>query len=292
MKMMIISLVLAAVSVLGCSGRGSGGKIDVEGVFAYKVGQFDVFLLVEGERDGNAGILVGADEAIIDRFIPEDGFSHTTNAILVRADDINILIDTGTGAEGIIVDKITKLGVSPEQVDYVLLTHLHGDHFGGLQKDGAAVFPNATIYLSGIEHDFFTRINVNQNAIAALAPYADNTVIFSPGNLGGDLVEIIPGIFAIAAYGHTPGHTMYQIQSNNESLLVIGDLLHVALVQFAHPEISASFDVDPAAAAVIRRQVLDYSALNRIPVAGMHIVLPGIGNVSVMGSSFLFAPAR
>jgi len=263
-----------------------------DGIYTLKVGQYEVYILVESERDGNTGILVGADEAVLKRYIPAEGFKHTANAVLIKTPKQNILIDTGTGAGGIIVDKVKKLGIQPENVDAVLITHLHGDHFGSLQKDGAAVFSKAKVYLSAKELEHFTKTQVNQGAVAALAPYGSRVTTFEPGELGKKLKEIVPGISPIAAYGHTPGHTLYLIENGKDKLLIIGDLLHIALVQFPVPEISATYDMDQKAAAAVRRQVLDYAAKNKIPVAGMHIVYPGTGSVSVEGSGFKFTPSK
>jgi glyoxylase-like metal-dependent hydrolase (beta-lactamase superfamily II) len=270
----------------------NGYADDSDGIYTLKVGQYEVHILVESERDGNTGILVGADEAVIKRYIPEEGFKHTANAVLIKAPKQNILIDTGTGAGGIIVEKIKKLGVQPENVDAVLLTHLHGDHFGSLQKDGAAVFSKAKVYLSAKELEYFTKTQVNQGVVAALAPYGSKVTTFEPGEFGKKLKAIVPGISPIAAYGHTPGHTVYLIENGKDKLLIIGDLLHIALVQFPVPEISATYDMDQKAAAAVRRQVLDYAAKNKIPVAGMHVVYPGTGSVSVEGSGFKFTPSK
>jgi len=263
-----------------------------DGIYTLKVGQYEIYVLVESERDGNTGILVGVDEAVIKRYIPAEGFKHTANAVLIKAPKQNILIDTGTGAGGIIIEKIKKLGVQPENVDAVLITHLHGDHFGSLQKDGAAVFSKAKVYLSAKELEYFTKTQVNQGAVAALAPYGSKVTAFEPGELGKKLKEIVPGISPIAAYGHTPGHTLYLIENGKDKLLIIGDLLHIALVQFPVPEISATYDMDQKTAAAVRRQVLDYAAKNKISVAGMHIVYPGTGSVSVEGSGFKFTPSK
>ena len=282
-KIGLLGLIFYAVAALGYAD---------DGIYTFKVGQYEVNILVESERDGNAGILVGADEAVLKRYIPAGGFKHTANAVLIKAPKQNILIDTGTGAGGIIVDKVKKLGVQPENIDAVLITHLHGDHFGSLQKDGAAVFSKAKVYLSAKELEYFTKTQVNQGAVAALAPYGSRVTPFEPGELGKKLKEIVPGISPIAAYGHTPGHTLYLIENGKDKLLIIGDLLHIALVQFPVPEISATYDMDQKAAASVRRQVLDYAAKNKIPVAGMHIVYPGTGSVSVEGSGFKFTPGK
>jgi len=282
-KIGLLGLILYAIA--------ANGYAD-DGIYTFKVGQYEVYILVESERDGNTGILVGADEAVLKRYIPAEGFKHTANAVLIKAPKQNILIDTGTGMGGIIVEKIKKLGVQPENIDAVLITHLHGDHFGSLQKDGAAVFSKAKVYLSAKELEYFTKTQVNQGAVAALAPYGSRVTTFEPGELGKKLKEIVPGISPIAAYGHTPGHTLYLIENGKDKLLIIGDLLHIALVQFPVPEISATYDMDQKTAASVRRQVLDYAAKNKIPVAGMHIVYPGTGSVSVEGSGFKFTPSK
>ena len=284
-KFMCMGLILGAMGV-----NGYGNEND--GIFLYKVGQLEVYMLVESERNGSVGILVGADPAVINRYIPASGFKHSANAFLIKAQGSNILIDTGTGSGGIIIEKIKSLGVQPENVNAVLITHLHGDHFGSLQRDGKAAFPNAKIYLSAKEHEYFTKTNVNQGAAAALAPYSSNTVTFEPGQFGQRLTEILPGITPIAAYGHTPGHTIFQIENSGSKFLVIGDLLHIALVQFPVPEISATYDMNQSEAASIRRQVLNYAAQNRIPIGGMHIVYPAVGNVSVEGNGFKFTPEK
>jgi glyoxylase-like metal-dependent hydrolase (beta-lactamase superfamily II) len=301
------------------------------GIFSFKVGNFEVFMLVETQREGNAGILVGADAAVLEKYIPKTGFMHSTNVFLIKTPKQNILVDTAvgipinpspqrlspqTGNQGMsdprenirvqqaadaqagysarvitpIIAKMKRLGVEPEQIDTVLITHLHGDHFGGLQKDGQAIFPNAKVYLSEKELNHFTKVQVNQAAVAALAPYGSKVVTFEPANLDSTLSEIIPGFFPIAAYGHTPGHTAFLVESGKDKLLIAGDFLHVGLVQFPVPEISATYDMDGPAAAVTRRQLMEYADQHKIPIGGMHIVYPAVGMVEKDGTGFKFVP--
>ena len=282
---MLMGLLFSAIA--------TGGYADeTDGIFTFKVGQFEIFMLTESERDGNAGILAGANAALLSRYIPASGFKHATNAFLIKAPGRNILVDSGTGAGGIILDKIRKLGVTPEDIDTVLLTHMHGDHIGSLQRDGRAVFPRARIYLSLRELEYFTRTNINQGVVNALAPYGSQISAFTPGTLNNRLTEILPGITPIAAYGHTPGHTVYLIESHGEKFLIAGDILHVALVQFPAPQISATYDMDAEMAATTRARVLDYAAMNKIPLGGMHIVYPGAGMVEADGSGFKFIPLK
>lgn len=296
-KFLISGLIMSAVTMMSC---GTGEKqvkqvqendfisSESDGIFFIRVGEYEVYMLVESQRDGNAGILVGADEALLQRYIPESGFKHTANAFLIKTPERNILVDTGTGAGNIIIDKIQKLGAAPDQIDAVLITHLHGDHFGSLQKDGAANFPKAKIYLSEKEYVYFTQSNVNAGAVAALTPYGDNVITFDPAELGLTLNLILPGISPIANYGHTPGHTVYLVESGNDKLIIAGDFLHVGLVQFAEPDISASYDIDKEGAAASRRAILAYAAQNKIPVGGMHVVYPGVGIVEAQGNGYKF----
>jgi glyoxylase-like metal-dependent hydrolase (beta-lactamase superfamily II) len=282
-KVMMMGLVFGVMST-----GGYGDEKD--GIFSCKVGQFEVFMLVESQRNGNAGILVGTDEALLRRYIPAEGFKHTANAFLIKTGAQNILIDTGTGERGIIIDKVKKLAGGLENIDAVLITHLHGDHYGSLAQNGKAVFPKAKVYLSAKERDYFTKTNVNQGAVAALAPYGSRVVTFDPPALGAVQKELLPGISAIAAYGHTPGHTLFLIENGGAKFLIVGDLLHIAQVQFPRPDISATYDADGKASAAIRKQVLDYAAKNKIPIGGMHIVYPGAGTVSAAGEGFNFTP--
>ena len=282
-KMMFMGLIFGAMTA-GCSGDESSG------IFSFRVGEFEVYMLVESQRDGSAGILVGASDDVLRQYIPQEGFKHSANAFLIKTPSRNILIDTGTGSGGIILEKLRSLGVQPADVNAVLITHLHGDHFGSLQSGGRAVFPNAKIYLSETEYEFFTKTNVNQGAVSALAPYGDQIITFEPAQLGQGMMEILPGVYPIAAYGHTPGHTIFQIENGGQKLLIIGDLLHVAPVQFPVPGISATYDMDQSGSASVRRQILNYAAVNKIPVGGMHIAYPGVGIVEVEGSGFRFSP--
>jgi glyoxylase-like metal-dependent hydrolase (beta-lactamase superfamily II) len=334
-KMVFWGLVLSAVTVMGCgTTKQQVQKNDFSeggGIFSFKVGNFEVFMLVEAQREGNTGILVGADNAILERYIPKTGFMHSTNVFLIKTPKQIILVDTAVGIsinpspqrlspqsgnqemsdprENIraqqaadtqagysarvitpIIAKMKRLGVEPEQIDTVLITHLHGDHFGGLQKDGAAVFPNAKVYLSKKELEHFTKVQVNQAAVAALAPYGSKVVTFEPANLGSSLSEIIPGFSPIAAYGHTPGHTAFLVENGKDKFLIAGDFLHIGLVQFPVPEISATYDMDGPAAAATRRQLMEYADQHKIPIGGMHIVYPAVGMVEKDGTGFKFVP--
>jgi glyoxylase-like metal-dependent hydrolase (beta-lactamase superfamily II) len=261
--------------------------------FSYPVGRIEVHMLVETQSPGNPSILINPDRAALDRYIPGGTYTSEVNTFLIKTPDRIIVVDTGFG--GAIFSSMKTLGVDPAQVDAVLITHMHGDHINGLQKNGRALFPKARVYLAQEEKDFWIKPGAptaGNSAAAALAPYKDRVETFRPGELGSAIADLIPGIKPVAAFGHTPGHTAFMVESGGRKLLIWGDLMHAQLIQFPIPEQSVSYDTDPVAAAAVRRQILEYAAQNKIPIAGMHLVYPAIGTVTAEGNGYRFIPAE
>jgi glyoxylase-like metal-dependent hydrolase (beta-lactamase superfamily II) len=271
-----ILLGVAAASGLGAE----------EGIVSYSVGRFEVSLLVESRGSGGAGLLIGADPADIERFMPGGAYPSGVNTFLIRGGGRIVLVDTGFGRA--LFDRLKALGIGAADVDAILLTHLHGDHIGGLQRDGKALFPKAVVYLAWQERDYWLRPGGPANTAAALAPYGSRVETFLPGEPGQALTEILPGISPVAAFGHTPGHTLYLVRDGGESFLISGDLFHVQAVQFPRPGVSVTYDRDPVAAAASRKRVLEYAAANRIPLGGMHLVSPAVGTVRAEDGGYRF----
>ena len=270
------------------------GAVAVQGfgadIFSWKIGEFTVDMLVENRGAGRPGILLGLSRAQLDRYLPGGNFESETNTFLIRGRGLTVVVDTGFG--GAIFESMKTLGLSPADVDSVLLTHLHGDHIGGLQRDGKALFPKAKVYLAEEERAWWIDAQGNAGAKAALAPYGGRVETFRPAKIDANPEEILPGIRAAAAFGHTPGHTVFLLESSGQKLLIWGDLMHVEGIQFPLPEISVSYDTDSAAAATVRKEILDYAVRNRIPVGGMHLVYPALGTVEREGTGYRFIPAR
>jgi len=270
-------------------------------VFTYKVGNCEVILLVETIWPGNTSIIL-ADNDTIQRYIPGGNFTIALNAFLVKTPNNTIMVDTGLGPN--IFNALKTLGVEPTDIDTLFLTHMHFDHISGLVKDGKPAFPNATIYLSKQERGYWTNKRTMANAPEArqdnfrlaqnaLALYGRNVKTFSPRGIDKNPREIVPGITPIAAFGHTPGHTMYMVSSGNDRLLIIGDMINVMGIQIPAPDIATVFDIDPKAAAETRKIILQYAAENKIPIAGMHFAYPGIGSLEKQSSSgYRFIPVR
>lgn len=237
-------------------------------------------------------------------FLPTDGIPTSVNGYLVNLGDRLALIDTGAaggmgGALGRLASNLSAAGVDPADVDDVLLTHLHPDHANGLlAADGTTFFPNATIHVAETEAAFWRDDGMMSRAPAdaqpffiaareAIAPYdqAGRLNLIAAGS--GD---ILPGVSAVAAPGHTPGHTMYDLSSGTNRLLVWGDIVHAAAIQFPHPEVTIAFDVDQPMAAQTRAKLFDQVAADRTLVAGMHLGFPGMGHVARASEGYAFVP--
>ncbi len=271
----IVWVALTAVSIPSC--RAAQGKAE-----PVMVGSYEVYVLQESADAGSAGILIDAPDEVLARYAPEGTFPMATNAVLIRRGDRVWLVDTGFGRT--IFDRMAALGIEPGDVDEVLITHMHGDHTGGLLRDGAAMFPNAALRLAQREFDHWSQTG-NEGAVKIFSEYGDAVSLFSPAEIDAPAQD---GITPVAAYGHTPGHTMFMIRDGGESLLIWGDLTHAMAIQMPHPEISVRYDSDPDAAREIRMKVLRYVAENNIPIVGMHIPAVTEGNITSNGNGYEF----
>lgn len=223
------------------------------------------------------------------------------NTFVVDLPDRRILIDAGLGAgladtAGGMQQNLFIAGIPPESVDVVLLTHLHRDHVRGItDNNGQAVFPNAHVLLHENDRVFWTDEGEESRAPAfakqyfpiartALQPYAARTSTFSSSG------EVMPGIEAIHAPGHTPGHTMYRITSDRESLLIAADIAHLPALQFPRPDWSIVLDVDLDQAAKTRMRVLDAAVADQELVTGMHFTGGRAGRFRKADRGYLFEP--
>ncbi|WP_420606527.1 MBL fold metallo-hydrolase [Novosphingopyxis sp.] len=260
-----------------------------------KLGAFVVTVLSDGTTSIPFDeLLMGISPQKIKQVFGEAGEkpdrSTSINAFLIDTGERRILIDTGAGTLfgkccGRLPETLASAGYEPDQIDAVLLTHVHGDHSGGLVNQGKRVFPNAEIYLDKVESDFWMSDVERDHAEArhkkmfkegraALAPYqAAGKVRLFRGR-----TQLFPGITAIPAPGHTPGHSFYEIESEGHVLRVVGDIVHAEEVQLTKPAATITYDINPAQAAKTRKTALAELARSHQLVAADHISFPGLGH--------------
>lgn len=264
------------------------------------LGNFEIVALQDGSIEMDATLFKNGDPDILKKYMPEGKLAASVNAYLVKTETANILIDAGSGdsdlLKGNLLEMIGKAGIAPEDIAMVLITHAHFDHVAGLTRNGRAVFPKAKILFT--EEEMAT---VTDEALEKLP--ADISVYFESANrvlkIYKDRVNtfkvgtaIAEGITSVDLSGHTPGQAGYLLESDGEKLLIIADLLHVAAVQFPHPEYSLIYDADVKQAVHRRRHVLNRAATEKWLIAGMHIPFPGIGSVVKSGKGFNFVPVK
>lgn len=282
-------------------------KTPAPGFYRIMLGSYEVTALSDGVlRLPVDTLLLNSSPKQIETALAEhhQGLPVVTsvNAYLINTGSKLILVDTGAGSllgEGLgkLVVNLKAAGYQPQQVDEIYLTHMHPDHLGGLTQNGKAAFPNAVVRAGQQDADFWlseSRLKQAspkekasfENVIAALKPYQAAGHFKTFSNDG----ELSPGISAFAAHGHTPGHSIYLVESQGKKLLLLGDLIHVAAVQFAHPRVAISFDKDAKAAVAQRLRVFSDSAQRRVLVGGPHLSFPGLGYLNKQGEGYDWVP--
>jgi glyoxylase-like metal-dependent hydrolase (beta-lactamase superfamily II) len=278
--------------------------VQTPGVYHHRLGDAVITAVNDGMFEGATALLTNipapdAEALLTSTFRPLPP-RLTVNTFLLTVGGKRILFDTGCAASfgptvGAMLSNLAALGVAPETISTIILTHGHPDHANGLiDADGAAVFPDAELLVSAKEIAFWQDDAIMsaapddfkgffRGARAAFAAYSSRTRLIEEG-------EVLPGITAIPAYGHTPGHTAYMVTSGGESLLIWGDVVHVPGVQFARPDVGIVFDGDGPAAIATRARLMDMAATDKLLVAGMHLDFPVFGHVVRQGQGYAHVP--
>ena len=284
-------------------------KTSTPGWYRMMLGDFEVTAL----SDGTVGLPVSkllthttpakVQQALAKSYLKEP-LETSVNGYLVNTGSKLVLIDAGAGklfgpTLGSLVASLKAAGYQPEQVDEIYITHMHADHVGGLMDGDRLAFPNAIVRADQHDADYWlNQANMDKapaemkdffkGAMASLNPYIAAGKFKS---FDGD-TELVPGVKALASRGHTAGHSTYVVQSKGEKLVLWGDLLHVAAVQFADPSVTIEFDTDPKAALAQRRKAFADAAKNGHWVAGAHLSFPGIGHLRSDAKGYVFLPAN
>ena len=280
----------------------------VPGFYRMKVGDLEVTALLDGaavfDRRWLNGKKVTMDR--VERALQEDPhlLDVGDTGFLVNTGKQLILVDAGAGtwygggALGRLADSLHSAGYTPEEVDRVLITHLHSDHFGGLTtQDGKRVFPNAEVFVAKAESDFWLSPEIAAKAPKDAQPFFQSAqAIAAPYIKAGKwhtfsgTETIMDGVQLVSLHGHTPGHTGYEFSSQGQKILFWGDTVHTQIVQLKHPDITVAFDIDHSAAAATRTQLLPALAREAVVIAGPHMPFPGLGRLRKDGNGYIWAP--
>jgi len=275
------------------------------GLYHLALGDVVITAVNDGTFQASFDLIAGVERSECER-IERAAFrpvppKMTMNAFLLQMDGRLMLVDAGCGTSmgptlGMVCRNLAGMGVMPEDIDTILVTHMHPDHINGLvHEDGEATFPNAELLVNEIELQFF--LDPDSPARSpdgepqdffggfrrATKPYADRIRTVKEG-------PVMPGITAITQPGHTPGQTGWLVESGGDAVLIWGDVVHMPNLQFTAPEAGTILDIDREQAIATRRRTLDMVATDRLRVAGIHHDFPAFGHVEKRGAGYAFVP--
>ncbi|KXZ68863.1 putative quorum-quenching lactonase YtnP [Acinetobacter venetianus] len=284
----------------------------VAGFYQHQVGDLQITALLDGTNFMSPKLFKDISQQQVQQILKkyyadqDKGVQTSINAFLVNTGKSLILVDSGAascfGAHlGSVLTNLKASGYQPEQVDTILLTHLHPDHVCGISNNGVANFPNATVYVSDDEAKYWldpkqvaklpkekqaNYLGTVEKIKQAIAPYQAKQR-FKTYKLGDD----IQGFKVINTAGHTPGHFSYELKTKSESIVFIGDIVHSHTVQFDRPETAIEYDIDPKKAVETRLKQFANFAKNGQTIAAPHLPFPGIGHIySADGKSYQWIP--
>ncbi len=280
-------------------------KSQIPAIYHRRIGDIVVTALSDGilvrTNEMMHGVSAEAGKQQLDTAFRHE-FALSINAFVLHLGDKIVLVETGSGSTfgdvaGHLIGNLKAAGIQPDQIDTILLTHMHPDHSAGLTDlaTGKKNFPNAELVMHENEpkHWFDDAAMARgterekkfmfQQGREQTTPYKAQWRLFKAG-------DVLSGVTAIPVPGHTPGHTSYLIESGGERLLIWGDTVHIPEVQVPRPEVAMVVDTDPAGAVASRKRMFDMAASERMLVTGMHLHFPGFGHIARQGSSYAFVP--
>jgi len=301
------SIVFAFATAAGAAAPAA--KAQAPGFYRMALGDFEVTVISDGTADfPMADLLKDMPRKDIDQLLARSFLGNpvetSVNAFLVNTGSKLVLIDTGAGMNfgptlNRLIPNLKAAGYKPEQVDEIYITHMHGDHVGGLATDGKMNFPNAIVRADQHDVDFWLspatleKAGKDEKGFVEAAQKA-----FKPYQDAGKLkpfegdTELVPGVRSHASHGHTPGHTTYIVESKGQRLVLWGDLMHVAAVQFPAPTVTIKFDSDSKAAKAARLKAFAEAAKQKDWIGAAHLPFPGIGHIRAEGKGYAYVPVN
>ncbi len=257
-----------------------------------KLGQFEVTTLLVGTRTVEGpqnifGMNVSAEEfaeASAAANIPTNAAQFFFTPTIVNTGDELVLFDAGLSPEAI-TGALAAAGYTADQVDKVVITHMHGDHIGGVAGENGVTFGNAQHMTGRVEFDAWAKTDGNKAFEAKVRPNAERFAMVEDG------ASVASGITAMGTFGHTPGHMAYMIESDGKQLVIAADFANHYVWSLAYPDWEVKFDMDKAAAAATRKRVLDMLAADKVPFVGYHMPWPAVGYVEAHNGAYKYAPA-
>ena len=256
-----------------------------------KIGNFDVTTLLAGSAQrpephkmfGTNIEKDAFDAASAANNIPNDVAQFFFTPTIVNTGAELVLFDTGLSAAGTTA-ALAAAGYTPDQVDVVVITHMHGDHVGGMTtENGSATFPNARYMTGRLEYDAWAAQD-NDTFKAKVQPFAEKMTFLEDGD------SVASGLTAMAAYGHTPGHMNFMVEDGGRQIYLAADFANHYVWSLANPDWHFGFDMDKPAAATTRRRILDMLATDKTAFVGYHMPWPGVGYVEKKDSNFSYVP--
>jgi glyoxylase-like metal-dependent hydrolase (beta-lactamase superfamily II) len=274
--------------------------------YRVKLGSFEVTAISDGIFfPGSPYPLFGANDkqenvhdVLRESLLPHDRLQLPIAPIVVNTGKHLVLFDTGYGSAvgssaGALLGNMRAAGYAPEQIDIVVISHCHGDHIGGLIGPNGPNYPNAHYIIAGEEYAFWTAPGMASSDLSKHAkltqehvvPLKERTAFVRGG------AEIVHGVHALEAFGHTPGHLVFHVESEGQRLLIWADVAVHQVLSLQRPDWYLSFDIDKDKAAVARKRIFDMAAAERMTVHGYHMTFPGFGFVERKDNAYRWVPA-
>ncbi|MFB9950483.1 MBL fold metallo-hydrolase [Rhizobium puerariae] len=281
-------------------------RVSPPDIHKFKVGGFQALVIKDGARpSGKPGETFGTnqpqetvDALLAENFLRPDQFVNSFSPTLIDTGSEVILFDTGLGQAarvqggGRLVEGLAAAGYMPEDISTIVITHMHGDHIGGIMEDGKAAFPKARYVAGEAEYNFWTDAaragtpaEGNHKAVLAnVKPHAEKMTFLKDGG------DVVSGITAVLAPGHTPGHLIFNIESEGRRLVLAADTANHYVLSLQRPDWEVRFDMDKAQAAATRKKVFDMAATDKVAFLGYHMPFPAVGFVEKQETGYRFVP--